>query len=109
MLTHTPLCTIERYYCDDDGCDSNDTMMTMTMDANLCKYGENLLEGSKICWDTYPAAQEVAHNDFGHDANEDDDEDNNRSKKVLFVFTDCPKFFIRVSCSFIDGWTPHEL
>ena len=50
-------------------------MMTMTMDANLCKYGENLLEGSKICWDTYPAAQEVAHNDFGHDANDDDDDD----------------------------------
>ena len=30
----------------DDGCDSNDIMMmtrTMAMDANLCKYGENLL------------------------------------------------------------------
>ena len=86
MLTHTPLCTIERYYCDDDGCDSNDTtMMTMTMDANSCKYGEDLLEGSKICWDTYPAAQEVAHNDFGHDANDDDDDDKCRGHKLSII------------------------
>ena len=58
----------------------------MTRDANGCKYGENLLEGSKICWDTHLPAQEVAHNDFGHGDN--DDEDNHRSNKVLFVFTD---------------------
>ena len=54
LLRHTPLCTQECYNCDDDGCGANDVMtMTMTMDANLCKYSENLLEGSKIFWDTY--------------------------------------------------------